>query len=338
MALDRSHLMPGIHRYLLARRQLGDHPTYREGTMDVDVYVAARRGRLVERAIELGCPEELAAEHVDRVLYEQRRRIQKAEDPDPLVLDALERALRGEPARRSRRTPLVLAGLVATGVGVAVAVTYEPPTRPVPSLFGYDRQRAETLLEKQGYDVRVETSPVCEPVGQVIGSWPAAGEQVEPGAQVTVYTAVPAGFFCAAYYLDRQDAWEFVRFALGGPAPRFANTVEVVLDHGEPITLTGDDAELPESWGETLSLVVDAAQGPARTATRVPRLTVTPGPRVPEICGLLPPLNPDRGAVLRVQIDPRSSADETGCPLTIDLHRSERVIEAVTVFSPMTST
>src|SRR3712207_6098590 len=103
--------------------------------------VAARRGRLVESAIELGCPEGLAAEHVDRVLHEQRRRIQKAEDPDPIVLEALERSLRGEPTRRSRRAPWVLAGVVAIGVGVAVAVTYEPPTRPVPSLFGYDQER-----------------------------------------------------------------------------------------------------------------------------------------------------------------------------------------------------
>jgi PASTA domain len=306
--------------------------------MDVDVYVAARRGRLVERAIDLGCPEDLASEHVERVLHEQRRRIRKAEDPDPIVLDALAKALTDEPARKSRRGPLAVAGLVAVGVGVAVAVTYEPPTRPVPSLFGYDQRSAETFLEAQGYDVRIEPSQVCEPVGQVLGSWPPAGEQVEQGSRVTVYTAVPAGFFCAAYYLDRQDAWEFVRFALGGAAPRFASSVDVAVDDGEATTLRGREAQLQERWGESLGLVAAAARATAQTGTRMPRLTVTPGPRIPDTCGLLPPLDPDSRAVLRLQIDPRSSDDETGCPLTIDLQRSDRVIESVVFYSPVTPT
>ena len=302
--------------------------------MDVDVYVAARRGRLVERAIELGCPDGLAAEHVDRVLHEQRRRIQKAEDPDPIVLEALEQALSGEPTRRRRRGPLVLAGLVAVGVGVAVAVTYEPPSRPVPSLFGYDESSAESLLETQGYDVRVEPSPACEPVGQVVASWPRPGEPVEPGGRVTVYTAVPAGFFCAAYYLDRQDAWEFVRFALGGPPPAFAETVDVVVDNGELTTLAAAVAEDPETWGDALGLVVDAARAPADTRTRQASLSVTSSPAPHPGCDPPRLSARDRRAVLRLQIDPRASADDAGCPLTIDLYRSDRVIERVTFYSP----
>ena len=51
--------------------------------MDFDQYVVARRGRLVERAVLLGCPEDHAGTYVDQVLLEQRRRIRRAEDPTP---------------------------------------------------------------------------------------------------------------------------------------------------------------------------------------------------------------------------------------------------------------
>ena len=39
----------------------------------------------------------------------------------------------------------------------------------------------------------------------------------------------------------------------------------------------------------------------------------------------------DRSA-LRLQIDPRASRSDHGCPLTIDLYRSERVIDTVVVY------
>jgi hypothetical protein len=112
--------------------------TYRETTMDFDVYVAARRGRLVERAMELGCPDDLAAEQVDRVLDAQRRRIEKVQDPDPLVEVALESAIAGQPATRGWRRPVAITALAASALAVALVLTYEPPTKAVPSLFGYD--------------------------------------------------------------------------------------------------------------------------------------------------------------------------------------------------------
>jgi hypothetical protein len=304
--------------------------------MDFDVYVAARRGRLVERAMELGSPEELAAEHVDRVLAEQRKRIRRSADPDPIVQDALDTALSGRPAPRDKRRPVVVAAVGAGALVAAIAVTYEPPTSPVPSLFGYDAVAAESLLEDQGYDVVLETSQVCEPVGQVLGSWPRAGEPVREGARVTVYTAVPAGFFCAAHYLDRQDAWEFVKFALGGPAPTFTDTVHVVVDGSEPAELTGGNAERQARWGGTLRMVVDAARATAETGTRMPELTVTSGtpPRV--TCGVPRPAVAGRRPVLRLQIDPRRYGDESGCPLTIDLYRVDRVIDSVVFYTGRT--
>ena len=67
--------------------------------MDFDQYVAARYGRLIEHAVLLGCAEGEAGTCVDRVLLEQRKRISRAEDPDPLVREALERAISGAPER-----------------------------------------------------------------------------------------------------------------------------------------------------------------------------------------------------------------------------------------------
>ena len=296
--------------------------------MDFDVYVAARRGRLVERAIELGSREELAAEQVDRVLADQRRRIEKADDPDPIVQEALGRALARGPVRRSRRGPIT-----ATAVGVAVlagalAVTYEPPMATVPSLFGYDAASAETLLESKGYDVVLEPSEVCEPVGQVLGSRPLSGAPVERGGQVTVYTARPVGIFCEAEYPDRQDAWEFVEFALGGPAPKFSDTVHVVVDASEPARLTGGEPERQARWGGALQLVVDAAR--ATTETGMPRLTVTSGTPPRSGCVLPGPPEEGRRSVLRLQIGARAADGEAdGCRLTIDLYREDGLIDTV---------
>ena len=88
--------------------------------MDFDQYVAARYGRLIEHAVLLGCAEGEAGTLVDQVLLAQRKRIQRAEDPDPLVQEALEQLIHGAPPRRSRTGPVV--GIALAGVAVAAAV------------------------------------------------------------------------------------------------------------------------------------------------------------------------------------------------------------------------
>jgi hypothetical protein len=53
----------------------------------------------------------------------------------------------------------------------------------------------------------------------------------------------------------------------------------------------------------------------------------------PEVwCGVARPLEGGERFALRLQIDARASRDDDGCPLTIDLFRSERVIDIVVVY------
>ena len=302
--------------------------------MDFDQYVAARYGRLIEHAVLLGCAEGEAGTYVDQVLLEQRKRIRKAEDPDPLVHEALERAISGTPDPSSRTGPFVAIGLVAVAVAVGVALTYRPPPEPLPSLFALDATQAEELLEEQGYDVVLRPARACEPIGLVLGSEPTSGSPVREGETVTVRTAVPSDIFCEAQYTARSDAWEFVAFALGGPPPEFAPLVHVVVDRNFAATLTRADARDLEQWGATLRMVADAARATAPTKTGMPELVVRDGVPPPEYCGVNRPIQGGERRTLRIEIDPRRDGDDRGCPLTIDLYRSQRVIDSIVVYTP----
>ncbi len=236
--------------------------------MDFDQYVAARYGRLIEHAVLLGCAEGEAGTCVDRVLLEQRKQIRRADDPDPLVHEALERAIGGAPVQSRRTGPLVAIGLVVVAVAVGAALTYRPPPRPVPSLFALDGSQAQRLLEEQGYDVLLRPARSCEPEGLVLESDPRAGTRVREGATVTVRTAVPSGVYCQALFLSRADAWDFVSFALGHDAPAFADTVRVLVLGSEPMTFTAHEAADGDRWGEALDLIAAAAHQAAPTSTR----------------------------------------------------------------------
>jgi len=50
-------------------------------------------------------------------------------------------------------------------------------------------------------------------------------------------------------------------------------------------------------------------------------------------CGVPRPAEVGDRFALRLEIDPRSGRDDEGCPLTIDLYRSERVIDTVVVYT-----
>src|SRR3954451_1317993 len=303
--------------------------------MDFDDYVAARYGRLIEDAEVLGCAEGEAATYVDHVLLDRRKQIRKAEDPDPLVHEALDRAIAGTPARRSRTGPFVAIGLVVVAVAVGVALPSRPPPEPMPSLFALDGDRAVTLLEHQGFNVVLRPARACEPQGLVLGSDPSPGELVEHGATVTVRTAVPSGPTCDALYADRSDAWRFVGFALGGPPPEFARTVTVVVDRQDPYTLDHVAAVDPARWGGLFTRLATAARATAPTDNGMPRLTVRGNLLPTVLCGVPKPAGTGDRRVLRLEIDSRRAGDARGCPLTIDLYRSsDHAIDGVVVYTP----
>ena len=303
--------------------------------MEFEQYVAARHGRLIEHAVLLGCAEDEAGAVVDRVLSEQRKRIRKAEDPDPLVHEALEVAVHGAPPRRGRIGLLVGLGLVVVAVALGVALSYRPPPAPMPSLFGLTGDQAKNLLHDQGYDVVVRPASSCDPPGLVVGSDPRGGAPVQKGATVTVRTSVLIGSECEPDYAARSAGWGFVQFALGrGPAPAFARTVTVVVDRQDPYALDHVAAVDPARWGGLFARVARAARAAAPTDTGMPRLVVRDRLSPTVLCGVPKPDGTGDRQVLRIEIDPRPRDDGRSCPLTIDLYRgSDHSIDGVVVYT-----
>jgi hypothetical protein len=303
--------------------------------VDFDQDVAARYGRLLEHAVLLGCAEEDAATYVDQVLLAQRRAIGKAEDPDPVVHEALARAIGGRPQQRGRPGPLAILGALALVVAGAGAASYRPPpTEPMPSLFGLDGRDAQRLLEDQGHEVIVLPTPACAPRGLVVASYPRAGQPLSHGATVTVRTAGPRrDATCAEDEADRADAWTFVGFALGGPPPAFAETVHVIVDRSEPAMFNHDEALEATRWGGTLDLIAAAGRRIASTDTGLPVVRVDEAVPPHALCGVPRPLAAGNRSALRIVIDPRGPRDDHGCPLTIDLYRVGSVVDSVVVYT-----
>ncbi len=67
----------------------------------------------------------------------------------------------------------------------------------------------------------------------------------------------------------------------------------------------------------------------------MPTLTVSTGEPPREWCGVIRPVAAGDRFALRVEIEPRTGEDTThGCPLTIDLYRSDGAIDSVVVYTP----
>ncbi|WP_243059546.1 PASTA domain-containing protein [Nocardioides sp. SR21] len=207
--------------------------------MDPREYLDARWHALVRAAVDLSVPEEDAPALVQRVLARNERRIRRAEDPDPLVHEALRDEVLGAPpaAPHGRRLPRALAlaaSLVAVGAGVALTRPDPPPDDrlhddQVPSLFGYDGATAQQLLEDRGLRVTLKPRRACEVLDRVLGSIPPAGAPYESGDDIVVYTSLPADVDCLSNYTDRETAWRLLDFANGrGPAPELADPTSAV--------------------------------------------------------------------------------------------------------------
>ena len=304
--------------------------------MDVEEYRTARWTRLVERARELGCDDDQATAVVEEVLATERRRILRAEDPDPLVHAALERRLAPPaPPRRPwppavRRWVLgVLAALALAAVTTIAVLWLRPePPRPVtvPSVFGLDAVGAERVLTQAGLGAEVTRRPACEPADLALGTDPAVGRSVAAGTQVEVQVAVPLETTsCAARLVARREAWRFVGFARGGPAPPFARTVTLVVDGAEPSSLSDAAAGDRERWSGLLDLLVAAG------AEDRPRLEVSLAPAPPRTCGVARPVGIERRPALRLVAG--TIEGRTSCPLTLDLYRSSNGIDGVVAYT-----
>ncbi len=304
--------------------------------MDHDEYVAARYTRLLEHAVELGCDDDVAAAHVDRVLDEQRRHIARAEDPDPGVREALARAVSGEaPVREAPWTALAVGAALLIVLVVAATTWWRPADEStLPSLFGYDTATATQVLADAGYDVVTSMSEACEPRGLVLGSEPAPGTAVRAGATVTLRSAVPSDPGCLATYGFRSDAWEFIGFVRGQAAPDFAPRVAVYVDGVNLALLSREAAAGRASWAAALALIEDEATQVAPTRSAMPRLVVDSLIPPRQLCGVTVPPSYEGGRTLRLRIDPSPEGADSLCPFVVDLYRDDdRRIEAVSIYT-----
>ncbi len=303
--------------------------------MDPQEYRDARWHALLREAETLGVPAEAAPPLVTRVLTEQCRRIRRADDPDPLVREALAVAALGPRPRAGRaRWPAAVAlatGLTAAGLVVALARPDPPPSDhldddQVPSLFGYDGPAAARLLEGRGLEVRVEPFRSCEVLDRVVASDPPAGTTYDRGDRVVVYTSLPVSNNCVPRYEYREAAWRFLDFANGrGAAPAFAPRVWVYPDDGHRLVLTDAAAADPDTWADTgVFTEVRSASADVALLSERPLLYAVPALRVVGAaddlgrCGVPATAVAGRADALAVLVRP---ADRAGCSLRLELYR-----------------
>ncbi|MGY2701377.1 hypothetical protein ACVW2K_000961 [Nocardioides sp. HB32] len=314
--------------------------------VDPGEYFDARWHSLVRAAVDLGVPDEEAPAVVQRVLDGNRRSIRRAEDPDPLVLDALHDAVLGATPRDDTRRRLGVGALLAVVAAIALVVAVTRPEQPlpdrlrgdqVPSLFGYDGADAEDFLESRGFDVTVEGARDCEVLGRVVASDPAPGTAYHRGDPITVYTSLPASLTCLTDYQDRATAWQLLDFANGrGGPPPFADRVFVFAGDATPVVLDRRDAERPEAWAGTGVL-----SGLARASDQVAMVTEHPlRYAIPAIriartdeglgsCGVPDPSVAGTADAFSVLV---RSPDRTGCPVRLDVYREGDSIVALAYY------
>ena len=314
--------------------------------MDPGEYLDARWYELLRRAEDLGVAAEDAPALVQGVLDRNRRAIGRADDPDPLVHDALHDAVLGPPPRDHRRRWLGAGALFVALVLVAVVVAVTRPERPlpdrlradqVPSLFGFDGGHAEDLLESRGLDVTLEPFRSCEVLGRVVASDPPPGAAYHRGDPITVYTSLPADVACLTDYQDRVTAWQLLDFANGrGAAPRFADRVFVYAGGAAPVILDGDQARDAGTWADTGVLAglaraseqVDlVSEHPLEYA--VPAIRITRTDEGIGSCGVPEPAVAGTGDAFSVLV---RSPDRAGCPVRLDVFRQDDAIVALAYY------
>ncbi len=167
----------------------------------------------------------------------------------------------------------------------------------------------------------------------MVDSDPPSGGDVREGATVTVRTSVLSGSQCEPAFPRRLAAWEFLQFALErGPAPDFAGSVDVVVDGGAPVRLTGDAAARLVALDDLTGPILDAARETRPDESGLPRLVVTMTFPPDSWCGVPRPAVVEGRSSIRFKIDPQPDG-ESGCPLTVDLYRTDSLIDAVVLYT-----
>ena len=300
--------------------------------MDFDQYVAARRGRLVEHAVLLGCAEGEAG-------TVRRPGAARAAQADPPRRGPRPAGARGA-GQSDQRDPRAVAPhrtparrrLLVVAVAVGVVVTYRPSPDSMPSLFALTGDQAEQLLESQGYDVSWSRRGPASRRG-----WWSTRTRPAVGRSARAPRSRSAPRCCRAAIASRRsrDAGGLgVRAVRAGPGSgtRLRNAVDLVVAGGAPVRLTGNAA--------AMLLALDDVR--PRSPTRrdrpgTPKRAAAARRHVHGPTRLLVRRRPS-GRRRRPQLDPlpdRPRPDsETGCPLTVDLYRTDSLIDAVVVYTP----
>lgn len=307
--------------------------------MDVEEYRAARRTRLVERAVELGLPADEAGLVVDRVIAEQRRRIRRAEDPDDVVVPALRDAILAGPGAGRRTTLVALLALAALVVAVPIAyVVRDDPVPAVPSLFGLTTSEAARALERDDIASRVVEVPQCNPAGQVLGSDPPPGSAVAVDSVVTLIATSTPEWRCPDDAAARERAWTFLRFLVSGTErPGFAPGVRLFVDGEEVTVVGGAESVAAPGWQSVVrDPVLAYAARPAANPLGQPVVSISYGVPPPTTCGH--PRATPAGAVLpstRVVLTVGGESSSDACGLTIDLFDNVLgAISGVALYTP----
>lgn len=285
---------------------------------------------------------------------ERQRLIMQAPPVDPVTPP---HAADLEPEARER-TPWqllpTLGALVALVAAAGIVGQQPPPAAPpapgpslrlpltdaqVPSLFGYDAEAARALLVARGARVVIRTTRDCEINGRVVSSTPPLGAPFQRGDTVVVRAAVPADPACMVGFGARTRAWRFVDFASGrGPSPRLADTVEIIVDGGEPTVLSRRQGPYADRWGPVLDDLADAVSEVSidDSSYVTPRLRVSTDVPPPATCGITRPLaEGERHATtltVALPVTP-TSAGQQGCPLSVSLYGSAQGIDTVVLYT-----
>jgi len=96
--------------------------------------------------------------------------------------------------RGPRRWPWVLlALLLAAGIGVGIYLLVQNTRVAVPDVIGKQSSAATVDLSNRGFQVRIHRTESAEPVGQVVGQSPEAGSKVDKGSLVALQVSSGPG-------------------------------------------------------------------------------------------------------------------------------------------------